>query len=224
MISVELLKPLVIVMVGLLSASVFLLWLKARKNKKSEPAKTRKNSKWSMELLMSLEWKRYEEICKAFLTMTEKGRFNVDVTNTGADGGIDLKLTNKKDKLVGVGQCKAWSGMVGVAPIRELYGVMASEQIKIGYFFTTSSFSADAIQFAKDKITLITGREQIKTIESLTSEQQNDLYRIATAGDYTTPTCPNCDKKMIRRQSNEKAFWGCSNYPRCKNILQIRKS
>ena len=221
-------KPLVIeIIIGGLSTSGFLLWLDARKNKKNAPSKlgkTRKTSKWSIELLMSLEWKRYEEICKAFLAITEKGRFNVDVTNTGADGGIDLKLTNKRNKLVGIGQCKAWNGIVGVAPIRELYGVMASEQIKIGYFFTTSAFSADAIQFAKDKITLITGCEQIKIIESFTSEQQNYLYRIATAGDYTTPTCPHCDKKMIRRQSNEKEFWGCSNYPRCKNILQIRKS
>jgi restriction system protein len=220
MLSVAVLKPLTIAFGGLASIKILKKWLIRRKNNK----KLNLNGEWSLELLMALEWLRYEEICKEFLNIKEASRFKVDVTNAGADGGIDLKIKDKKNKLVGFGQCKAYNSLVGVAPIRELYGVMASENIKIGYFFTTSAFSNDAIKFAKDKITLITGNEQIKTIKSFTKEQQNHLYQIATKGDFTTPTCPNCNKKMIKRNSERGEFWGCMNYPKCKNTLNVRKN
>lgn len=223
MISVVILKPLIIVGGGLVSINLLLIWLKIRKKRK--PKIQLNNEQWSLELLMSLEWKRYEEICKEFLNIKEANRFNVDVTNVGADGGVDLKIKDKKNKLVGFGQCKAYNSQIGVAFIRELYGVMASEKVEIGYFFTTSKFSNDAIEFAnKNKITLINGFEQIKTIQSFKPEQQKFLFKIATKGDYKTPTCPNCDEKMVKRNSERGEFWGCSNYPKCKNILQIRKT
>ena len=184
------------------------------------------NAKWNLNFLMSLEWKRYEEICKELLTIRENGKLKVELTKVGADGGIDLKITDSKNKLVGVGQCKAYNSKITVEKIRELFGIMASENAEKGYFFTTSSFTNDCIQFAKEKkIKLIDGNQQIEIIQSFTQQQQDQLYKIATEGDYTTPTCPKCDKKMVRRIGKEKGneFWGCLNYPRCKNILQMRK-
>lgn len=183
-------------------------------------------AKWNLNFLMSLEWKRYEEICKELLTVRENGKLKVELTKVGADGGIDLKITDRKNKLVGVGQCKAYNSKITVEKIRELFGIMASENAEKGYFFTTSSFTNDCIQFAKEKkIELIDGNQQIKIIQSFTQQQQNQLYKIATEGDYTTPTCPKCDQKMVKRIGKEKGneFWGCLNYPRCKNILQMRK-
>ncbi len=184
-------------------------------------------AEWTLDFLMSLEWKRYEEICKEFLTIKENGKLKIELTQTGADGGIDLKITDKKDKLIGVGQCKAYNSKITVEKIRELFGIMASEKAEKGYFFTTSSFTNDCIQFAQEKkIELIDGNQQIKMIQSFSQSQQNQLYKLATEGDYKTPTCPKCDKKMVKRVGKEKGneFWGCSNYPKCKNILQMRKS
>ncbi len=223
MISLSMLEPLLIG-AALLSTSIFIVFLKKQKSKTADILLT---GEWSIDLLMAIEWKRYEEICREFLAIKEKGRFNVDVTKTGADGGIDLRITDKRNRLIGVGQCKAYNSIIGVATVRELFGVMASEKVEMGYFFTTSTFSNDAISFAdKNKITLINGRDQLKTIKSFTNEQQNNLYKNAVEGDYKTPSCPNCDKKMVNRvgKENGKKFWGCSNYPKCKNILQIRKS
>lgn len=184
---------------------------------------SKKELAWSLDLLMSLEWKRYEEICKELLQLEIKGRFVVNVTQIGADGGMDLTVTDSKGKLLAIGQCKAWSNIVGVSLIRELYGVMASEKVEQGYFFTTSSFSNDAIEFAKGKkLKLFDGNQQIKMILSLSKQEQVRLIKVATAGDYQTPTCPRCDKKMIRRNGNKGEFWGCLNYPRCKATLNVR--
>ncbi len=218
------LAPTLKIIVPAMAASLFIRYL-AKKVKKFPRNVTKNETTWTLDLLMSLEWKRYEEICKELLQIEHKGHFKVNVTQIGADGGIDLKVTDSKNKVVAIGQCKAWNSSVGVSLIRELYGVMASEQVENGYFFTTSFFSQEAIQFAHGKkLKLIDGKQQIKTILSLSNEQQTHLLKIATKGDYKTPTCPNCDKKMIKRDSKRGAFWGCQNYPRCKTTLHVRKS
>jgi len=37
----------------------------------------------------------------------------------------------------------------------------------------------------------------------------------------TALSCPNCSLKMISRRSTHEGrkFWGCPNYPRCKQTL-----
>ena len=47
------------------------------------------------------------------------------------------------------------------------------------------------------------------------------LSEIATKGDFLTPTCPRCSIKMTARKSTREGrmFWGCTNYPRCKQTF-----
>ncbi len=179
-------------------------------------------SEWILQLLMSLEWKQYEEVCKEFLVIKNH---NANVTNTGKDDGIDIEIKNILGEVTTIAQCKAYNtnNKIGVSFIRELFGIMKSKDVENGIFFTTSSYSQDAIEFSKDKnILLIDGKKLIDAIHELTEIEQNQLLIIATQDDYTTPTCPNCDIKMVKR-SGKSEFWGCKNYPKCKNTLQIRK-
>jgi restriction system protein len=48
-----------------------------------------------------------------------------------------------------------------------------------------------------------------------------ELLKIATEGDYQTPTCPACSVKMISRKSTSQGrkYWGCRNYPACKHTF-----
>jgi len=62
-------------------------------------------------------------------------------------------------------------------------------------------------------------------IRRLTPEARSGLLHVATRGDCTTPTCPNCDDKMIERTAAKGAnagskFWGCRNFPRCKRTFR----
>ena len=43
-------------------------------------------------------------------------------------------------------------------------------------------------------------------IRRLMPEAQSRLLHVATSGDYTTPTCPNCDDKMIERTDKDRFF------------------
>jgi hypothetical protein len=47
-----------------------------------------------------------------------------------------------------------------------------------------------------------------------------------TQPDKPTPTCPSCGIKMVLKtvykgNNSGKEFWGCSNYPRCKNTFKV---
>ena len=181
-----------------------------------------KPSEWSIELLRQIEWKRVEELTAAYF---REKTFRTETIQAGADGGIDVKLfVQGKTDPFAVVQCKAWNAKsVGVAPVRELLGVMVHEKVAKGIFVTTGDYTPDAVAFAKtNPINLITGEMLAKGIQALSDDAQARLLAVATEGDYTTPTCPSCGIKMVRRSSDRGEFWGCRNYPRCHQTFQIK--
>lgn len=174
---------------------------------------------WSLELLRSLEWKRFEDLCDEY--SKTKG-MRTQTTRLGADGGIDIRIYRETGDPMGVIQCKAWKKDIGVKLIRELAGVMAHEKVKNGVFITTSSFTPDATVFAAaNGIILLDGKEFLNAIKTLPASDQEHLLTFATSGDYTTPTCAKCGVKMVLKNGYSE-FWGCPNYPRCRETIRIR--
>jgi hypothetical protein len=58
-------------------------------------------------------------------------------------------------------QCKHWKAKkVGVATVREMFGILNSERVSEAHIVTSGRFTDDAIAFAKGKpIELINGRD-----------------------------------------------------------------
>lgn len=163
---------------------------------------------WSPDLLSSIEWKRFEDLSAEYYR--EKG-IRCESTPLGPDGGIDLKLfQDDSGKPTAIVQCKAWVGrLVGVKPVRELRGVMASEKVEKGFFMTSNAYSDEAKAFARsNSITLIDATLFLMMIKRLPQEAQDRLLSFATCGDYMTPTCPSCGVKMVKRDSTRGVFWG----------------
>jgi len=181
---------------------------------------------WDKAFLMSIEWKLFEDICVEYL---KTRRCNAQVTNLGKDDGIDLKVFNPEGKLMFIGQCKAWNRPIDVKEIRELYGIMAAENVNDGFYITTSTFTQVAREFKQGKrILLIDGNECVKRFNELDDESKTRINHLLEGSDFTIPTCVSCGLKMVKRVSQKpynkgQEFWGCTNYPRCKNILKVRK-
>ncbi|MBI2184681.1 MAG: restriction endonuclease [Thaumarchaeota archaeon] len=86
--------------------------------------------------------------------------FKTEGRKPTADGGIDIVAISEEPILKGryIIQCKKWQSPVSVPVIRDLYGVVNAENANKGVLITTSNFTADAIEFARDKpIELIDG-------------------------------------------------------------------
>lgn len=176
----------------------------------------------SLELLRAIDWKRFEETCAEYFRLHG---FHAVTQSCGPDGGIDIKLSapGSPEKIECVVQCKQWTREVGPKLLRELLGVMTANKVSSGIFVTSSTFNEEASRFAsQNRIKLIDGRSLLRRILELPPEDQQRLLKVATEGDYLTPTCASCGIKMTLRTngSDGSKFWGCFNYPRCKSKLQ----
>jgi len=182
---------------------------------------------WSLDLIRSVEWKRFEELCDNYFKT--KG-WTTKPANFGPDGGVDIFLYGRDaSKPLGIVQCKAWgSAVVSVKEIRELFGIMTDIGSTLGIFITTSAYSEDAKRFASDKhIKLMDADHLLELIRALPEEQRQALLTTTTAGDYRTPSCPTCGVKLVWRVAQKgrhagQPFWGCKNYPRCKYTMRVR--
>lgn len=179
---------------------------------------------WSPAVFAAIEWRRFEAVCEALFA---QAGFETRSQSHGADGGVDIWLHSRNaEGPVAVVQCKHWQGKpVGVKEMREFFGVMSSHQLKRGTYATTSNYTADAQQFAKDnRINAMDGTALLDLIAKRTPEQQQALLAVAYEGEYWRPTCASCGIKMLERTPSKggAAFWGCSNYPRCKRTMPMR--
>jgi hypothetical protein len=178
------------------------------------------------DLLDALEWRRFEQLVTWYF---EKCGFDAKRSRVGADGGVDILVSNPgASQPSAYVQCKAWrTYKVGVKPVRELFGVMAADGIGAGYFVTSGEFTVEALEFARGKaITLMTGNDLLQNIGALPESDRAGLLSDVTCGDYSTPTCPRCDIKMVLRSGPDSQFWGCSNYasrPSCRQTFKLRE-
>jgi restriction system protein len=175
------------------------------------------------ELLSALEWRHFEILVTLYF---QKTGFTARRRRAGADGGVDIEVSQPgSNEPYAYVQCKAWHAYtVGIKPVRELFGVMADEKMPLGFIVTTGEFTAEAVAFARGKsLKLVTGYDLIKDLNALPEPDRVTIFGEITANDYTTPTCPRCDVKMVERKGPKGLFWGCRHYPQCHCTLNMRK-
>ena len=181
-----------------------------------------RQSHWSAAVFSEIEWRRFEAVCEALFA---QAGFETRSQSHGADGGVDIWLHSKNATgPVAVVQCKHWQGKaVGVKELREFFGVMASHGLKRGTYATTSTYTAEARNFAKaNGISAMDGAALLGLITTQrTPDQQAALLEIAYQGQFWKPTCASCGTKMVERTpgSGGAMFWGCVNYPRCRSRI-----
>jgi restriction system protein len=177
------------------------------------------NKQTGIESIRNLSWNQFELLInEAF----KRQGYTVRETEFGPDGGVDLILI-KDDRKLFV-QCKQWlTRKVSVKQIRELQGVISAKNADGGIFVTSGIYTKEAIDFAREcKIQLIEGNDL------------NDMFKDIDVEDSeptvirTRPTCPNCGSRMVKRTTRQgvntgKEFWGCSTFPKCRGVINIKQ-
>lgn len=92
--------------------------------------------------------------------------YQVHNTRDTKDGGVDVLVTDRFGQSAVV-QCKRYRGTVGVAVVRDLYGVMIHMGATFAYLVTTGAISEDARRWASGKpIELIDGPQLVELTKS----------------------------------------------------------
>ncbi|AOW14399.1 hypothetical protein LPB72_03310 [Hydrogenophaga crassostreae] len=181
-------------------------------------------SRWGPAVFAVIEWRRFEAVCEALFG---QAGFETRSQSHGADGGVDIWLHSRHAQgPVAVVQCKHWQGKpVGVQEMREFVGLMASHGLKRGTYATTSTYTPEAQDFARDNgINALSGPGLLALIKQRTPEQQTNLLAIAFEGEYWRPTCATCGVKMVNRspKNGGRAIWSCIHFPRCQHTMHKR--
>lgn len=202
-------------------------WLRTRRFNKLT------GDNFSVQGIRDMPWREFESmIGEAF-----RGRgFRVAETSRGADGGVDLEM--HRDGELHLVQCKHWkSRSVGVAVVREIYGVMTARGARSCYVVTSGSFTADAKKFAASVgVHLVDGEQLSDWFRSVRRapgsaapaapspiEAAKPVEPFVTEPTPTDALCPRCGDAMTPRfkKAGGNAFLGCVNFPRCRGTRQL---
>jgi restriction system protein len=189
--------------------------LSAFKRHKRNALHARSASDGTREALESMTWREFEQVVGEYFR--RKGFSVTETGGGGADGGVDLIASQGKDQYYV--QCKQWKArQVGVATVRELYGVMAANTVTGGYVVTSGVFTAEARRFAAGReIQLIEGKELSGHIR----QQSTGAAPNAATTPTDVPRCPQCSGRMVLRKAQKGShagqdFWGCPRFPNCR--------
>lgn len=158
----------------------------------------------------------------------------------GNDGGVDLVIIDRRGEKTAVqAKCYADHNLVPVMTVRELVGAKRNHDCILSLLVTTSDLTApakkEAEQFKVDYWHGALVEQKLKAwgkwqpskkrrpVEKSKTAAKSEIMkaRQEVAAGSSIVTC-KCGAPMVRRKNKQGAeFWGCSNFPRCRNTRAI---
>ncbi len=172
-------------------------------------------ARFTTDLLNKLEWKRFEELVAAYYNKTG---VVASRTKSGPASPVHIRISWKGEQrpFACVACVPRPAGLVEATPVQTLSEALTSEDVRRGYVVTSGKFGVPARDVAEEKhITLLSGDLFVEKLNALPDPVRGELLKDATAGDYTTPTCPTCESKMTRSAADPSG-WQC---PQCGTTL-----
>ena len=170
----------------------------------------------AVNALEKMNWRQFEGlVAEAFRC---QGYQVVERGGDGPDGGVDLELHMGRDKYLV--QCKQWkSQKIGVATVRELYGVMSAEHAVGAFVVASGAFTDEAKRFAEGRAIQLYDAYRLRSLIG-------SVPSAPSGAEQTVPACPRCGSEMALRIAKKGSnagnqFWGCSSFPACTGVRNI---
>ena len=209
--------PIVFLLGALVSA--FKQWRGGRLHQRVAVAPTR-------NALEGMSWREFEMMVGE--TFRRKGFEVISRGGKGPDGGVDIELRLGADKYLV--QCKQWkTQQVGVAVVRELFGVMSAEHAVGGFVVASGQFTKEARRFVEGRsIELVDTQVLLQMVQDTQAAERStpSSQPAFRTEQRVTPACPRCGSEMALKQAKRGAgagqeFWGCMTYPACRGTRSV---
>ncbi|HUR57270.1 MAG TPA: restriction endonuclease [Opitutaceae bacterium] len=177
-------------------------------------------ARFKPELLAKLEWKRFEELVASYYSKTGVMAAR---TKAGPTNPVHIKISWKGEpRPFAYVQCiPQTDSLIEAGPILELVTALTADDIRRGYVVTTGKFSVNARDIAEEKhITLLPGDIFLEKLNALPDAARVELMQETKAGDYTTPSCPKCEAKMVPSGEDPNVF-KCAAHP--DQVITVRR-
>ena len=149
----------------------------------TDPSATALGAKrWSLDVFAAIDAQRFAAVCETWFSWAG---FDTRTQSHRTDGGVDIWLhAARMPGPVAIVRCKHWLNKpVGLQEMKEFLGVVANFQSAHGTYTTTSTYTPEALQFARDNgIDAVDGRGLLRRIQTRTRQRQQDLLAVAYSG------------------------------------------
>lgn len=140
------------------------------------------SKRWSLDVFAAIDAQRFAAVCETWFSWAG---FDTRTQAHRTDGGVDIWLhAARMPGPVAIVRCKHWLNQpVGLQEMKEFLGVVASFQSAHGTYTTTSTYTPEALQFArKHGIDAVDGRALLRRIQTGTQQRQQALLAVAYNG------------------------------------------
>ena len=199
----------------------------------------------NLDSIRDLHWRQFEElVAEAF---RRDGYTVIENVGAGADGGVDIRL--RKGGQSYLVQCKHWRKQrIGVATVREMFGVLVAESAREVFVVGSGTFTAEAVRFAKGKpIHLVDGDTLMEMVARVRRDESHGAHASSAHHEphdaqargqepdglgsthSDAPSCPRCGGNLVVRTARKgknagQRFWGCETFPKCRFVRDYRAS
>jgi hypothetical protein len=138
--------------------------------------------RWSLEVFANIDAQRFAAVCETWFSWAG---FDTRHQAHRTQEGVDIWLhAPRLPGPVAIVRCKhAQDKPVGLQELREFQGVVSTCQHAHGTFTTTSTYTPEALQFAKENgIEVVDGRGLLRRILTRTRQSQQALLAVAYHG------------------------------------------
>ncbi|MCD1258001.1 restriction endonuclease [Paenibacillus athensensis] len=143
--------------------------------------------------------------------------YKVQVTQASGDFGADLVI-EKEGRKVAI-QAKRYSGNVGLKAVQEVAAAKAHYQASEAWVITNSAYTEQAKQLASsNEIKLFSRNDLVEMIVQMNPGSVPSARQVIAEHPAEAKLCERCGKSMVLRKGPKGPFYGCSGYPRCRNI------
>ncbi|MCP3773813.1 restriction endonuclease [Paenibacillus sp. MZ04-78.2] len=187
-------------------------------------------------MLIALRMKRMERLRKSGIADIDKmgGRqfeiylgelfkkhgYVVKVTRSTGDFGADLIISKEGKKIVV--QAKRYSKAVGIKAVQEAQASIAHYNASAAWVVSNNEYTDAAKELARsNNVRLINREELITLILKMNPETATGPQKVIQANPEIEKQCSKCGSPMVLRKSAKGEFFGCSCFPKCRNILNI---
>ena len=222
----------IVIILGIIFAVYLIIKIKRNKDKQYMNIK-------KIEDMKKLDWREFEKFIEFIFN---HNWFKAKVRKWRSDWWIDLDATLNWQKYVI--QCKKWNKYkIWVVQLREFYWVVKMDWTNTKWIYiTTSSLTKEAYaEYEKikndielwDNINLEQyiaeykwiGEVTDKPIENNLSEKETETLNENKISDNKNLICDKCWWQMLLRKARRgdhkgEDFYGCSNFPKCRNIIK----
>jgi hypothetical protein len=140
--------------------------------------------RWSLDVFEAIDAQRFAAVCETWFSWAG---FDTRSEAHRNDNGVDIWLhAAKVPGPVAVVRCKHWLDKpVGAQEMKEFVGVMSTMQSVHGTYTTTSTYTPEALQLAREHgIDAVDGRGLLRRIQTRTRQRQQALLAVAFSGPH----------------------------------------